>query len=83
MAQPADRSAEMNREDGAKRTSRRGLLLGSGSLLVGGIAGRASVAEAAPQAAPQAAPPLPWTWTRIDPMEAGTRAYQTYLKSKG
>jgi hypothetical protein len=26
---------------------------------------------------------LPWKWTRIDPLEAGTRTYQTYLRSKG
>ena len=29
------------------------------------------------------APPLPWKWTKLDPMEAGTRAYRAYLKNKG
>jgi hypothetical protein len=82
MAQIDVQSIE-NSGEGDKLTSRRGLLLGSGSLLVGGIAGRSTVVEAAPQAPSAAAPPLPWQWTRIDPMEAGTRAYQTYLKSKG
>ncbi len=64
--------------------SRRNLLLGSGALLVGGIAGRMSKAEAASDPAAAKAPPLPWKWPAgIDPMEAGTRTYQTYLKQKG
>lgn len=63
-------------------SSRRSMLLGSGALLVGGIAGRMSKAEAASE--PRvAAPPLPWKWAYIDPMEAGTRTYQTYLKMRG
>ncbi len=67
---------------GTEVSSRRSMLLGSGALLVGGIAGRMSKAEAAePKIA--AAPPLPWKWTHIDPMEAGTRTYQTYLKMRG
>lgn len=79
MAHPDDQSAsDTHQQD--KRTSRRSLLLGSGSLLVGGMAGRATVAEAAPQ---QAAPPLPWPWVKLDPMEAGTRAYKTYLTQRG
>jgi hypothetical protein len=50
---------------------------------VGGVAGAGSrsVAAAAPAFAP--APPLPWKWTQLDPMEAGTRAYRSYLKNKG
>ena len=79
MAQLDDQFA-METNPGDKRTSRRSVLFGSGSLLVGGIAGRASVAEAAPQ---QAAPPLPWPWVKLDPMEAGTRAYKTYLTQRG
>jgi hypothetical protein len=38
-------------------------------------------AAPAPTFAP--APPLPWKWTKLDPMEAGRRAYQNYLKNKG
>jgi hypothetical protein len=67
---------------GASEYSRRGILKWSAALLLGGIAGRMSNAYAAP--APNApAPPLPWKWTKLDPMEAGTRAYQNYLKNKG
>ena len=75
-----DDQSEKGSKVGNERTSRRSVLFGSGSLLVGGIAGRVSVAEAAPQ---QSAPPLPWAWPGLDPMEAGTRAYQTYLTQKG
>ena len=63
--------------------SRRSILQGSAVLLVGGIAGRMSSAYAAPEPNFAPAPPLPWKWTNLDPMEAGTRAYQNYLKNKG
>jgi len=53
-------------------------------LLVGGIAGRISRAYGAPMiAAPAAAPPLPWKWVKLDPLEAGRRAYRAYLKEGG
>lgn len=63
--------------------SRRGVLKGSAALLAGGIAGRISNAYGAPKAPAAKAPPLPWKWTKLDPMEAGRRAYQNYLKNKG
>ena len=52
-------------------------------LLAGGIVGRISNAVGAPKPAADKAPPLPWKWTKLDPMEAGRRAYQNYLKNKG
>jgi hypothetical protein len=61
----------------------RSILTGSGALLVGGIAGGMSNALAAPAPKYAPAPPLPWKWPKLDPLEAGTRAYQTYLKKKG
>jgi hypothetical protein len=30
-----------------------------------------------------APPALPWPWPKIDPMEAGSRAYHIYLKAGG
>ena len=73
-------SEEGRKEAGAR--SRRSILKGSAALLVGGIAGRISNTYAdAPTFAP--APPLPWKWPMLDPLEAGTRAYQNYLKNKG
>jgi hypothetical protein len=29
------------------------------------------------------APPLPWKWVNLDPLEAGRRAYRSYLTNKG
>ncbi len=63
--------------------SRRSILKGSAALLLGGIAGRMSNVYAAPAPAFAPAPPLPWKWTKLDPLEAGRRAYQNYLKNKG
>ncbi len=63
--------------------SRRSILTGSAMLLVGGIAGRISSAYGAPTPAEAAAPPLPWKWVKLDPMEAGRRAYRAYLKEGG
>jgi len=63
--------------------SRRSILLGSAALLAGGIAGRISTAYAVPEPTYAPAPPLPWKWPKLDPLEAGTRAYQNYLKNKG
>jgi hypothetical protein len=69
--------------EGAGGCSRRSILLGSAALLAGGIAGRISSAYAVPEPACAPAPPLPWPWPKLDPLEAGTRAYQSYLKFKG
>ena len=63
--------------------SRRSILKGSAALLVGGVAGRLSNAYAAPSPQFAPAPPLPWEWPKLDPLEAGRRAYQSYLKNKG
>ena len=66
---------------GVPEYSRRSILLGSAVLLAGGIAGRISNAAPEPKFAP--APPLPWPWVKLDPMEAGRRAYRSYLEKKG
>jgi len=63
--------------------SRRSVLAGSALLLTGGIAGRISNAYSAPAPAPAAPPPLPWKWAKLDPLEAGRRAYRGYLSGGG
>jgi len=63
--------------------SRRRILTGSAMLLAGGIVGGMSNACSAPGPTSTAAPPLPWKWTKLDPLEAGRRAYRSYLKNKG
>jgi hypothetical protein len=62
---------------------RRSILKGSTLLLMGGIAGRISNANSAPIPTSTPAPPLPWKWGKLDPLEAGRRAYRSYLKKPG
>jgi hypothetical protein len=49
---------------------------------MGGIAGRISNTYAVPAPTFAPAPPLPWKWVKLDPLEAGRRAYRFY-KEKG
>jgi hypothetical protein len=63
--------------------SRRSMLKGSALLLTGGMAGGISNACSAPVTTSTSAPPLPWKWAKLDPMEAGRRAYRSYLEKKG
>jgi hypothetical protein len=65
--------------------SRRTILKGPAVFLLGATVGRASNAYSSSAAATptDAAPPLPWPWVKLDPMEAGTRAYRSYLEKKG
>jgi hypothetical protein len=62
---------------------RRRILTGSAMLLAGGIVGRISNAVGATKPAADKAPPLPWKWTKLDPLEAGRRTYHTYIKEYG
>ena len=65
---------------------RRNVLAGSAALLAGGGIGsvmtNAMGAAAAATGSPAEPPPLPWKWTRLDPLEAGRRGYRFY-KEKG
>jgi hypothetical protein len=64
--------------------SRRRFLKGGGVLLAGGLAGCASAnAFLQSKKTADAPPDLPWPWSKIDPMEAGSRAYHIYLNAKG
>ena len=62
--------------------SRRSVLAGSATLLAGGGIGAGLTALASAPEAPAGAPPLPWKWVKLDPLEAGRRAYR-YYKEKG
>ncbi len=76
----------MNREEERNgASSRRSMLKGSAIFLVGATVGRLSNAYSVSAAEPAAgnAPPLPWPWVKLDPAEAGRRAYRTYLEKKG
>jgi hypothetical protein len=65
--------------------SRRSMLKGSAIFLFGGTVGCFSNKYSPSAAAPTAGnpPPLPWPWVKLDPMEAGRRAYRSYLEKKG
>jgi len=62
--------------------TRRNILTGSAALIAGGGIGSGLTALAAPAAVAIDAPPLPWPWVKLDPLEAGRRAYRFY-KEKG
>jgi len=78
-----DEEPRVEAGEGEGDCSRRSILLGSAALLAGGIAGRISTSYAAQEPTCPPAPPLPWKWPKLDPLEAGTRAYEAYLKNKG
>ena len=63
--------------------SRRSMLTGSAVLLTGGLVGGIQNIYAGPSSKTSSAPPLPWKWVKLDPLEAGRRAYRSYLKNKG
>jgi len=69
--------------ENTKLVSRRRILTGSAMLLTGGIVGGMSNACSAPAPTSTTALPLPWKWVKLDPLEAGRRAYRSYLEKKG
>ena len=74
----------MGKEKTQTNPSRRRLLKSAGTLLAGGLIGCTSMNFSAPsKKTADAAPALPWPWHKIDPMEAGSRAYHIYLEAKG
>jgi hypothetical protein len=71
-----------------KNMSRRNFLNTAGSAAVGGLVAVAGSSlftgrKAKAADAPQEAPPLPWKYTKLDPMEAGKRGYENYLLRGG
>jgi hypothetical protein len=67
-----------------KRYSRRRFLKSGGALLAGGlVGGGATNALSQAKQTTDAPPALPWPWGKIDPMEAGSRAYHIYLDAGG
>jgi hypothetical protein len=69
------------------KITRRDFLNTAGAAAAGGlvvVAGSSLFNENEANAAvPQAAPPLPWKYTKLDPMEAGKRGYKNYLAKGG
>ncbi len=72
------------RESRLNRISRRDVLLGSVALATAGIvAGPRGVCAKTEAASTAATPPLPWQWVKLDPAEAGRRAYHLYFDKGG
>lgn len=70
------------KQENSSKLSRRNFMTKAGIFLGGGITGCASIqsAQTQPKSEP---PPLPWPWAKLDPMEAGRRAYRGYLSKPG
>ena len=59
--------------------SRRNFLKSGSAVLAGGmIIGSSSLASSTLEKPADAPPALPWPWRKIDPIEAGSRAYRYY-----
>lgn len=59
--------------------SRRNFLNTGGAFLAGGLVGAAAAGSPKARGASKSAvAELPWPWAKIDPMEAGSRAYRYY-----
>ena len=65
-------------QEKASSLSRRNFIAKAGIFVAGGITGCASHALP-PTPTVTEPPPLPWKWTKLDPLEAGRRAYRGYL----
>jgi len=63
--------------------SRRNFITKAGIFLAGAIAGHGTGFASTPAPTVAEAPPLPWKWVKLDPLEAGRRAFRTYLEKKG
>jgi hypothetical protein len=69
-------------QERASSLSRRNFMTKAGIFVAGGIAGCTSLAST-PTPKVTEPPPLPWKWVRLDPLEAGRRAYRGYLSKPG
>ena len=63
--------------------SRRNFMTTAGIFLAGGIAGYGTSLALPTTPKVTEPPPLPWPWVKLDPLEAGRRAYRSYLEKKG
>jgi hypothetical protein len=63
--------------------SRRNFITKAGIFFAGGVAGHGTGFASTPAETGTIPPPLPWKWVKLDPLEAGRRAYRFYLEKKG
>ena len=70
-------------QERASSLSRRNFMKTAGIFAAGGIAGYGTSLALPPTPKVTEPPPLPWKWVKLDPLEAGRRAYRSYLEKKG
>jgi len=71
--------------DAGTHMTRRKFISATGIVAAGGMLTGSALASvtAKNDAAPTTAPPLPWSWAKIDPQEAGERAFRNYHEKGG
>jgi len=71
--------------DTGKSLSRRKFIASTGVVAAGGMLTSSVLASVAAkkEIPPTFAPPLPWSWAKIDPQEAGERAFRYYHEKGG
>ena len=70
-------------QESASSLSRRNFMTKAGLFVAGGIAGYGTSLALPSTPTVTEPPPLPWKWAKLDPLEAGRRAYRFYLEKKG
>ena len=70
----------MEKEPGKRSSqSRRNFITRAGIFLAGAMMGSAGLSLASTRKGNEP-PPLPWKWAKLNPLEAGRRAYRAYFK---
>ncbi len=78
------RESTMGDEQNTAPCSRRGFLNGGAAFVAGGLIGGATdLASAGGRRPRRETAELPWPWVKVDPMEAGSRAYRYYHDAGG
>jgi len=70
-------------QEGTSVLSRRNFMTKAGIFVAGGVAGYGASLTLPGTATASEPPPLPWKWVKLAPLEAGRRAYRSYLEKKG
>jgi hypothetical protein len=80
----AHKEKTMAEESNRVSCSRRRFLNGGAAFVAGGLIGSATgMVSAASKRPQQGTAELPWPWAKIDPMEAGSRAFRYYHDAGG
>ena len=71
--------------DTGKHISRRKFIAKTGIVAAGGMLTNSAFASVAAkkESIAATAPPLPWAWAKLDPQEAGERAFRNYHEKGG